>query len=257
MGKNPWGEEDSFLSFRRMISPSLIVLLYVLGAIGITIAGFLTIIDAVEARRSVWGGPGVMWTGILSGIAIIVLGNLLWRVFCEGLIVLFSIHDLLDSIDRRLRSLSFPDSSSVREALSPIAKELREGTLRLISIEQVLKGGLQQIQGMIQPPPPIVSKPTEKPPDQAIPQGQQAQSPQAQPSPSPSLGPTPTLAEKPRPRRHWGRWVFLFFFLAIGIFVALPIVSGHTKPQGLEPRAVSKFFVDMWNYWVEVVGGLK
>lgn len=55
MGKKLWTEEEGFFSFHSMISPSLIKVLYVLGAIGITIAGVLTIIGAIEARRSLWG----------------------------------------------------------------------------------------------------------------------------------------------------------------------------------------------------------
>jgi hypothetical protein len=33
------------------------------------------------------------------GIAILTLGNLVWRLECEGTIVFFRIHDFLASID--------------------------------------------------------------------------------------------------------------------------------------------------------------
>ncbi|HIC95518.1 TPA: DUF4282 domain-containing protein [Candidatus Bipolaricaulota bacterium] len=257
MGKKSWTEEEGFFSFRTMISPGLIKLLYVLGAIGITIAGVLTIIGALEARRGLWGSTEVMWGGILWGVAIIVLGNLLWRVFCEGLIVLFNIHDLLDSIDRRFRSFSLSDGSSIREMLNSIVKELKGGASRLISLEDALKEGLQQIQRAQPPsPPPTISESEEKPPEQAPPQSQQAQPPEAKPPPSLSLSRAPK-GERPRARRHWGRWAFLFLLLAIGVFVALPIVSDYTKPQGLEPQAISKFLIGIWDYWAQVVRGLR
>jgi hypothetical protein len=254
MDRKSW-EEEGFLSFRRMISPSLIKLLYVLGAIGITIAGVVTIIGAIEAHRSYWGGTGVMWAGIFWGIGIIVLGNLLWRVFCEGLILLFGIHDLLDSIERRFQSLSLPDTSGIQETLSSIAKELKGGASRLISIEGALKDGLQQLQ-RAQPPPPAISESEKKPPEQALPGAQQSPPPQTEPPPSLSLSVAPKV-ERPRARRHWGRWVLLLLLVALGIFIALPIASGHTKPQGLEPQAISKFLAGFWNYWVQVVEGFK
>lgn len=198
-----------------------------------------------------------MWSGILWGIAIIVLGNLLWRVFCEGLILLFNIHDILDSIEGRLRSFSFPDTSGIRETLSSIARELKGGASRLVSIEEALKGTVQQIQRAQSPPPTASVASEEKQPEQPISQPQQTQPPQAEPSPSQSLATIPKSVEQVKPRRYRGRWIFLFLLLAIGIFAALPIVSGHAKPQGLEPQAISKFFVSMWDYWVEVVRGLK
>jgi hypothetical protein len=232
-----------------MISERLIKAVYALGMLGISIAGLMMIIEASQRRYGAW-------IGILWGIGVMVVGNTLWRIFCEGLILLFSIHGLLSSIERRLRSFSFPDTSGMRETLSSIAKELKGGASRLSSIEKELKGSLQQIQ-RAQSPPPAISESEEKQPDQPVSQPQQTQPPQAEPLPSQSLATTPKPLEQFKPRRHRGRWIFLFLLFAIGVFVALPIISGHAKPQGLEPQAISKFFVGMWDYWVQVVGALE
>ena len=39
--------------------------------------------------------------GFLLGILIIVLGNLLWRLICEYIIILFSIHERLEELNRK------------------------------------------------------------------------------------------------------------------------------------------------------------
>ncbi len=83
-------EVGGFFSFRTMISPHLIKIIYVLGMMGLSIIGFGMI---------VYAEPAAMW----MGPAVIVLGNLLWRIFCEGLILLFSMHDILGSIDKELK----------------------------------------------------------------------------------------------------------------------------------------------------------
>ena len=70
-----------------MISGTLIKILYVLGMIGITIAGIMVFVQASN----------------LIGLAIIIFGNLLWRIFCEGLVLLFSIHDTLNAIEKKIK----------------------------------------------------------------------------------------------------------------------------------------------------------
>lgn len=243
MDKNSW-EEGGFFSFRTMITPGIIKLIYVLGAIGITIAGVVTIISAIKAGRY-WGGA--VW-GVIWGIGIIILGNLLWRVFCEELIVLFKIHDLLSSIEKRFQSLNLPDTSAIEETLGSIAEELKGGTSRLISIEEALKEGFQQLQ-RAQTPPLAISETKERPSEQARLGAQQF--------PPPQTEGTPPKVERPRTRRHLKRWVLLLFLIALGVFIALPIASGYTRPQGLTPQAISKFLAGLWDYWVQIVRGLK
>ena len=89
-------QDSGFWSFKKMISTDLIKILYVLGMIGITIAGTLMLVRATNMQ---YGATGMA----LTGLAIIVLGNLLWRIICEGWILLFSILDTLVSIENKIK----------------------------------------------------------------------------------------------------------------------------------------------------------
>jgi hypothetical protein len=85
-----------FFSFRTMISTTLTKIIYVLGMIGITISGIFMVVQAIESRY----GSDMQ---ILLGIGLILIGNLLWRIVCEGWILLFSMHDILFSIEKELK----------------------------------------------------------------------------------------------------------------------------------------------------------
>jgi hypothetical protein len=41
---------------------------------------------------------------VLGGILLLVAGNLVWRMMCEGAILLFSLHETLVSLDDKARS---------------------------------------------------------------------------------------------------------------------------------------------------------
>jgi len=88
--------EGGFFSFQKMISGILIKILYVIGIIAITIGGILMIAKGSDMR---YGGGGI----ILGGLALIILGNLLWRIICEGWIVIFSMHEGIVSILKELK----------------------------------------------------------------------------------------------------------------------------------------------------------
>jgi len=88
--------EGGFFSFRKLISGTLIKILYVIGIIVITIGGILMIAEGSHMR---YGGEGL----ILGGLALLILGNLLWRIICEGWIVIFSMHEGIISILNELK----------------------------------------------------------------------------------------------------------------------------------------------------------
>ncbi len=85
-----------FFSFDKMLSVSLIKILYILGALGIIIFSIVIFIRGSQAR---YGGSAIL----LSGVAYLVLGNLLWRIFCEGIIIIFKIHEKLSEIERKMK----------------------------------------------------------------------------------------------------------------------------------------------------------
>jgi len=90
-----------YFAFRELVTPHLIKVVYILGACVLTAAGILSIIvpdtlsgyadDAARAR--------------LGGVLLLLAGNLVWRMLCEVAILLFSLHEIVVSIDNRARAL--------------------------------------------------------------------------------------------------------------------------------------------------------
>jgi len=80
---------NDFLSFRTMISTPIIKVIYVLGTVFLTVSGFAYLIQG-EIKAVI-------------GLGTMIFGNLFWRVVCEGWILIFSIHDILDSIAKNLK----------------------------------------------------------------------------------------------------------------------------------------------------------
>ena len=77
-----------------MVSRTLIQIIYILGALGLSIFGIISIVKGIEES-----GSGEQ---VISGLGIILLGNLIWRITCEAWILLFNIHDVLVSIERKI-----------------------------------------------------------------------------------------------------------------------------------------------------------
>lgn len=84
---------SSFMSLKKFISNYLVQFIYVSGVIFITISGlnkfFENQHDALGFSNFSAGN------NMLTGMLIIVAGNLLWRLICEASVVLFSMHDSL------------------------------------------------------------------------------------------------------------------------------------------------------------------
>lgn len=88
----------AYFSFERMITTTFVKALYFLGFIALTAAGVALAVwagmklnDATIARS-----PGWRYVGL--GVALVVIGNIVWRVFCELWVVLFGIHSELVSV---------------------------------------------------------------------------------------------------------------------------------------------------------------
>ena len=74
-----WGD---FLSFRKMITPVIIQVVFWLGVVGCVLTGLGALL----------GGQG------LYGLGLIVIGPIVVRIECELLILLFRMHDALQEI---------------------------------------------------------------------------------------------------------------------------------------------------------------
>jgi hypothetical protein len=82
-----------------MISPTLIRVVYVIGIVGILIAAsYLVFTSGKETEDT------AKLLKVLSALLLAIVGNLLWRLVCEQVILLFSIHERLASIDRSLKT---------------------------------------------------------------------------------------------------------------------------------------------------------
>jgi len=83
-------DSSLFFSFKTLISKSIIQFVYVLGLIA-------TIGYSVYLIREE--------NNIQQVLLLLIFGNLLWRLVCEGAILMFNIHHFLGSIDEKLDNL--------------------------------------------------------------------------------------------------------------------------------------------------------
>jgi len=97
-------ERGGFFSFNTMISPAVIKIIYVLGMLGLTSGGIVMIAMGLGAEKlNIFGAQAPFNKQILIGIALIVVGNLVWRFRCESWMLLFRMCDILGSIEGQLR----------------------------------------------------------------------------------------------------------------------------------------------------------
>ena len=78
---------NEYLSFRKMITPLIIQILFWLGIVVI-------VISAIAAMFS---GQG----GFFQGLLLLVFGTLGWRIYCELIMVFFQMNGALQEIRDR------------------------------------------------------------------------------------------------------------------------------------------------------------
>lgn len=87
---------DRFLKFEKMITPIIIQVLFWIGVAVCVIAGIIQIVSGINTP---YGGGGSV---VFMGILLLLLGPILVRVWCEIMLVLFSIHDTLLHIKNKM-----------------------------------------------------------------------------------------------------------------------------------------------------------
>ena len=95
-----------------MITPILIQVLFRIGIIGILVSGIWAI---VEARETGWGYDEWEEAGIIAGVLTLILGPIIWRVFCEILILSFRINETLTDIRKILKKKRKEEKISIDE----------------------------------------------------------------------------------------------------------------------------------------------
>lgn len=99
--------EEQFLNFRKLISASLIKGLYLAGAGLIVSTSVLwASYPFVNHYTANSAEPYTPADGlhIIGAVALFTVGNLLWRLLCEAWILLFSVHEILASIEKNIKT---------------------------------------------------------------------------------------------------------------------------------------------------------
>ena len=86
-----------YFSFERMITPAFVKVVYFLGFVALTVAGTGLAIWAGLQLNDATISRTLGWRYVALGVAAVIVGNIVWRVFCELWVVLFGIHDELTS----------------------------------------------------------------------------------------------------------------------------------------------------------------
>ena len=87
-----------FLTFRRMITPVIIQILFWLGVVGCVITGIVFIITGFITFVADTDLLGAALLQFVMGIVYVIIGPFIVRVYCEILILFFRIHETLNEI---------------------------------------------------------------------------------------------------------------------------------------------------------------
>ncbi len=96
-GKRKETAMEDFLKFKKMITPVIIQILFWIGVGVSVVMGLISIVGGANASH----GGGAM---VLAGILWVFLGPIVVRIYCELLIVVFSINDSLTEVKNLLKT---------------------------------------------------------------------------------------------------------------------------------------------------------
>ena len=89
---------SQYITFKKFITPTFIMVIYILGALVVTIGSIV-----LMAFGAGYGGAAV---GIILGIVMLIFGNLAWRILCEYWIVQFRIYEEIAALNRHMGGAS-------------------------------------------------------------------------------------------------------------------------------------------------------
>jgi len=121
-----------YFSFNKLITTQLVKAFYFLGFIVLTAGGIAL---AVWAGMRLQSGALPTRIGeyyIAAGVGALIVGNLVWRVFCENWILLFNMHRLLASIEQNAKH-----TDAGMKLAGVAADEKGEGVEREVKQEKV------------------------------------------------------------------------------------------------------------------------
>lgn len=91
-----------YLRFEKMITPKIIQVLFWIGVALSIISGIITMVGGISQMFSPYGSGFTGFFIILWGFAIMILGTIVSRIYCELLIILFKVYESLVSINNKL-----------------------------------------------------------------------------------------------------------------------------------------------------------
>ncbi|HKE59162.1 MAG TPA: DUF4282 domain-containing protein [Pyrinomonadaceae bacterium] len=89
----------NYFSFERFITKNFVRALYFLGFVVLTFGGIALATWAGLRLNDASIDRELGWRYVIIGGGAVIIGNLVWRVFCELWIVLFNMHARLVSLD--------------------------------------------------------------------------------------------------------------------------------------------------------------
>ncbi|MHB9133731.1 MAG: DUF4282 domain-containing protein [Armatimonadota bacterium] len=117
-----------YYSFRTMVSPMLIKIIYVPGMLAIILGGIYLTLQIITGQFSDYITITIVdikTTAIIIGVLGIIVGNIVWRVICEVFILLFSMHEVLVQNERLLGSIQ---QQLAQQQVKPAAEPVKAGT---------------------------------------------------------------------------------------------------------------------------------
>jgi len=84
---------SDLLAFRKMITPTIIQIIFWIGIIACVIGGIAGIVVGAVRNTA---------TGVLYGLVALIVGPLAVRIYCESLILVFRINDTLTEISNKM-----------------------------------------------------------------------------------------------------------------------------------------------------------
>lgn len=123
----------AYFSFERMITTTFVKVVYFLGFVALTAAGVALAVWAGMQLNDSTISRSLGWRYVALGVALVVVGNIVWRVFCELWVVLFGIHSELVSVRY---ALNLHGLRPVTEA--PVTREVIEEREEVVRPREVV-----------------------------------------------------------------------------------------------------------------------